>query len=156
MNNLVKLTAIAAFLFSGAALAQLAPNAPKDQPKPLMDGQTAAFEKAIAPYVAKAKKTYPAAKARYLAGLPRGETFFVTTRLHDATGRMEQVFIQVAKIEGNKISGAISSEMQLVTGYHTGQSYTFSESELIDWLISKPDGSEEGNLVGKFLDTYRP
>jgi hypothetical protein len=31
-----------------------------------------------------------------------------------------------------------------------------SEAELLDWLITKPDGSEEGNVVGKFLDTYRP
>lgn len=154
----MKLTAFAAtlFLFSAAALAQLAPNAPKDQPQPLMDAQTAAFEKAISPYVAKARKTYPAAKARYLAGLPRGETFFVTTRLHDSTGRMEQVFVQVSKIDGNRISGRIASEMQLVTGYRAGDQYSLKESELIDWMISKPDGSEEGNLVGKFLDTYQP
>jgi hypothetical protein len=26
------------------------------------------------------------------------------------------------------------------------------EPVLIDWLITKPDGSEEGNVVGKFLD----
>jgi hypothetical protein len=23
-------------------------------------------------------------------------------------------------------------------------------------MISRPDGTEEGNVVGKFLDTYRP
>lgn len=154
----MRLTAIAAtlLLVSAVALAQLAPNAPKDQPQPLREAQTAAFEKAIAPYLAKAKKTWPAAKARYLAGLPRGETFFVTTRLHDSTGRMEQVFVQVSKIDGNRISGRIASEMQLATGYRAGDQYSFNESELIDWTISKPDGSEEGNLVGKFLDTYRP
>ena len=28
--------------------------------------------------------------------------------------------------------------------------------EVLDWTISKPDGTEEGNFVGKFLDTYRP
>ncbi len=36
------------------------------------------------------------------------------------------------------------------------QEYSFNEDELLDWLISKPDGSEEGNVVGKFLDTYGP
>lgn len=29
----------------------------------------------------------------------------------------------------------------------------FKEKDIIDWLISKPDRSEEGNFVGKFLDT---
>ena len=76
--------------------------------------------------------------------------------LHDARGHTEQVFIRVAKIDGSKITGKISSQVQLVTGYRPGQDYSFPEVELIDWLIAKPDGSEEGNVVGKFLDTYRP
>jgi hypothetical protein len=29
------------------------------------------------------------------------------------------------------------------------------EPVLIDWLITKPDGSEGGNVVGKFLDTQK-
>ena len=43
---------------------------------------------------------------------------------------------------------------QVVSGYAYKQPYSFPESELVDWLIAKPDGSEEGNVVGKFLDTY--
>ena len=143
-------------LLWSAAHAQLAPNAPKDQPQALHDAQMAAFEKAIAPHVAKARETYPAAKQRYLAGLPRGETFFVTTRLRDKDGRMEQVFVRVSKIDGTQISGDIASQLHLVVGFRPGQPYSFAESELLDWLITKPDGSEEGNVVGKFLDTYRP
>ncbi len=150
--NLKALVAVT-FLVSVTALAQLAPNAPKDRPQLL---QEATLDKAIAPYVAKAKDTYRAAKAKYLAGLPRGETFFITTRLLDPRGGMEQVFVRVSRIEGDKISGTIASQVQLVAGYRFGQQYTFPESALIDWLISKPDGSEEGNVVGKFLDTYRP
>ena len=29
----------------------------------------------------------------------------------------------------------------------------FNEKDILDWLIAKPDGSEEGNFIGKFLDT---
>lgn len=32
---------------------------------------------------------------------------------------------------------------------------SFAESMLIDWTISKPDGTEEGNYIGKFLDDYQ-
>ena len=41
-------------------------------------------------------------------------------------------------------------------GYGMGQFYSLPESQLIDWMIAKPDGTEEGNEVGKFLDTYHP
>jgi hypothetical protein len=37
-------------------------------------------------------------------------------------------------------------------GSWSRRGYSFQESELVDWLISRPDGSEEGNVVGKFLD----
>jgi hypothetical protein len=37
-----------------------------------------------------------------------------------------------------------------------GDRYATAETELLDWLITKPDGTEEGNVVGKFLDTYQP
>ena len=136
--------------------AQLAPNAPKDQPQALEQAQLAAFDRAIAPHVAKARATYPEARQRYLSGLPKGHTFFVTTRLHDKEGRWEQAFIQVSSIADGKIHGRIASEMTLVTALRNGEMYSFPEADLLDWLIAKPDGTEEGNLVGKCLDTYRP
>jgi hypothetical protein len=37
----------------------------------------------------------------------------------------------------------------------SGDPYKLSERDLTDWLISKPDGSEEGNVVGKFLDEWK-
>ena len=137
-------------------VAQLAPNAPQDKPQALQEAQFAAFERAISPHVAKARATYPQARQRYLNGLPRGHTFFVTTRLHDKQGRWEQAFIQVLSIADGKIHGRIASELTLVTDLRNGQAYSFPEAELLDWLIAKPDGTEEGNVVGKFLDTYHP
>lgn len=138
------------------AAAQLAPNAPEDKPHALEQAQIAAFDRAIAPHVAKARATYPAARQRYLSGLPKGHTFFVTTRLYDKEGRWEQAFIQVSSIADGKVHGRIASELTLVTALRNGEMYSFPEADLLDWLISKPDGSEEGNVVGKFLDTYRP
>lgn len=43
--------------------------------------------------------------------------------------------------------------MNLVRQYRRGDHNELKEADLVDWLISKPDGSEEGNVVGKFLDT---
>jgi hypothetical protein len=133
----------------------VSPNAPKDEPVDVKAGEVQQFEEAIKPYVEMGRKTYPQAKERFLKGLPPKHTFFITTRLHDAARRFEQVFIAVKEIKDGKITGLIWSDIQLVSGYKKGDSYTFPESELIDWTISKPDGTEEGNFVGKFLDTYQ-
>jgi uncharacterized protein YegJ (DUF2314 family) len=143
-------------LWCSGALAQLAPNAPADRPHPIAQAQEAEVDKAVAPYVKAARATYPGARAQFLAGLPPGQTLYVVTRLSDPGGRWEQAFIRVTAIEGDSISGIISSHLQLVRSSTAGQSYTFSEADLVDWAITKPDGSEEGNVVGKFLNTYKP
>jgi hypothetical protein len=58
--------------FSGIHASEpfLAPNAPKDQPFTAPSPER--FERAIAPYVAQAKATYPQAKRRFLKGLGKG------------------------------------------------------------------------------------
>jgi hypothetical protein len=137
-------------------LSTIAPNAPADKPQPVKSAEQKALDEAIKPYVEKARKTYPAAKERFLAGLPPKHFFFITTRLHDSAGRWEQVFIEVKEIKDGIIKGLIASDIATVSGYKAGDKYSFPESELMDWTVSKPDGTEEGNFVGNFLDTYKP
>ncbi len=142
-----------------AAMAQnpsISADAPADDPISTRAHQLAAFEAAIAPHIAEAKRTYPDAKSRFLTGLAPGESFFITTSLRDETGVFEQVFVAVRDIKQGIVTGRIWSDVRLVRGYHHGDAYSFPESELVDWLITHPDGSEEGNAVGKFLDTYTP
>jgi hypothetical protein len=145
-------------LMAGAASGQtphLASNAPPDKPAHMADQQLAAFELAIQPYIAQAKSTYPEAKQRFQAGLPSGQSFFITTRIFETPAKYEQVFVAVQRIEDHIVHGRIWSDIELIHGYHRGDAFAFPESEMIDWLITQPDGSEEGNYVGKFLDTYQ-
>jgi hypothetical protein len=130
--------------------------APEDKPHAIDAERLAVYDAAIAPYVAEARRTYPSAKSRFLAGLPTRHVFFATTRLRDNAGRYEQAFVRIRRISNGVLTGVIASDISLVEGYRSSQEYSFPESELIDWLIANPDGSEEGNYVGKFLDTYRP
>lgn len=127
-------------------------NAIKDEP---VAASTSAerdeLERAIAPYVERARKSYPQAKKRYLAGLPTGHRFSVLTKLH-SPGRVEAVFVTVSGIKGEQITGRIDSDVRGVAGYKSGDSYSLSERDILDWVIVRPDGGEEGNLVGKFLD----
>ena len=161
-KNSVLLSVLLTLCISGAALAQqpaqevyVAPNAPKDKPIQAADTELQRLEAAMKPYIEQARSTYPQAKARFLKGLPPKHTFFVSVRLYDAAKRAEQVFIAVREIKDGKITGLIANEITLVSGYREGDTYTFPETELVDWTISKPDGTEEGNFVGKFIDSYQ-
>jgi hypothetical protein len=138
-----------------AAEPVLSPDAPQDKPALAATAdKVARMQEAMEPYVQEARKTYPDARARFLKGLPPGHNFFITTRLHDSEGRVEQVFVAVTSIDNGTVHGIIYSPIQTVSGFSFRQAYSFSETELVDWLIAKPDGSEEGNVVGKFMDTY--
>jgi hypothetical protein len=135
----------------------LAPNAPRDQPASVRQQcEWEALVRVLDPYVRRARATYPAAKVRFLAGLPPRHSFFVTVRLTDSLKHHEQVFLAVESIVGERLHGSIANDITTVRGFKRGDSYTVPESDLVDWLIAKPDGSEEGNIVGTFMDTYRP
>ena len=156
-SKLVQLVSMAALLVACEKDAPpgppLAPNAPQDRPVAAEGkSQVEEYQAAIAPYIEQARLTYPAAKKRYLEGLPASHAFFTVTRLRDSSGSQEQVFIAVSTFKDGRIFGRIASDVTGVQGYKQRDAYDFPEAELIDWLISRPDGSEEGNLVGKFLD----
>lgn len=135
----------------------LASSAPQDRPHRISGTHPgdalAKWRALIAPYAQRGKATYPKAKSRYLAGLPPQQTFFVTTLLRDQHGRFEYVFVVVQRIAGQTVTGQIATQVTLIRAFHEGDTISFPEAEVVDWMISKPDGSEEGNLVGKFLDT---
>jgi len=119
--------------------------------------QEVAYQQAIAPYVAKARASYPAAKKRFLAGLPRGYLFAVETRLYQTDkNRHEDVFVVVEAIKNGNVYGWIANKIGLLTNYKKGQRIHFRESDMINWLILRPDGTEEGNDVGKFLKHWKP
>jgi len=95
---------------------QLSPNAPKDKPAIYTQDDIGSLNAAVEPHIAQARSTYPAAKAKFLGGLPLGQLFFVTTRLHDNAGAVEQIFIQVSSIRDGQITGRIASKIRTVSG----------------------------------------
>src|SRR6266478_9455289 len=120
--------------------------------------QFEAMLKAEAPYLAKARATYPSAKERYLTGLPPGYSFAVRKHLaapHTKLGpqQLEGIYINVDGIRNGKIYGRID-DVQMAS-FHRGQRISFPESEVEDWVIFHPDGTEEGDVVAKFLKKAR-
>ena len=105
--------------------------------------------------VVQSRRTFTNAKERFLAGLPKGSVLFVTMNLREGTGKVEQVFVEVEKIDGLSIRGKVASHVLLLQGFSEGNPVVLSERELIDWVIVDADGKEEGNLVGKYLDLLK-
>ena len=129
---------------------------PADKPVRTASAEdTRKFEEAIAPYVKKAKATLPEAKKKYLKGLPKGDEFFVTTRIYNPDGKYEQVFVSVTSWTGQTIRGVLESDTALIP-QKRGDTVVCKERDVLDWTIAKADGTEEGNFVGKFLDNYKP
>ena len=139
-----------------ANTARGAANAPVDRPisvgENAPDATLNELDRRIAPAVKQARATLPQVKKRFLAGLPAGQALFLTTRISDPNGLIEQVFVRVAQWQGTKVQGTIANELNVVKTYQPDQLITFSESAILDWTVSQPDGTEEGNFVGKLLD----
>ncbi|MGD9682478.1 MAG: DUF2314 domain-containing protein [Candidatus Obscuribacterales bacterium] len=129
--------------------------AQKDEPLGATGDKAAAIEKSFAPLIEKARATLPSVKERFLLGLPRGERLFVTVKLSDSPGKYEQVFVQVLSWKGDVIRGRLDSDVRILTRYKRGAEIDIPSADVVDWTIVKPDGSEEGNLIGKYIDELR-
>lgn len=128
---------------------------PPDKPMHVSStDQLRRLEEAIKPLIEEARKTLPAAKAKYLKGLPPAHRFFVTTKLHDGANHSEQVFVFVDGWNGTTISGTLGNQVKL-HGFKEGDKLKIDEKDVLDWTISRPDGTEEGNLIGKFIDNWK-
>lgn len=139
-------------------LQPLAKNAPEDKPKSFTYLDKLA--ELIAPYVEKARATLPQTRDRFQKGLQKGEVLFVTVSLHDEDRvskkqQVEMVFVEVKSWTDEIIHGLLSTDPDLVKRYHRGDKIVVDEKDVLDWTISRPDGTEEGNFVGKFLDTQQ-
>lgn len=116
------------------------------------------LEEALKPLIAKARATYPEAKKRF-GSLPNGYHFEVMTDLYDNDGKArERVFVQVDKMidseSGNVVVGRLGSKVQL-KDHKFGEQLEVKEKDILDWTIVSPDGTEEGNLIGKFIDNWK-
>jgi hypothetical protein len=129
--------------------AQLASNAPKDHVISMKQDDGGV----IAGLVHQARFTWPPVRTRFELGLPKGNVLFVSLQLVDSDQRRETVFIRVLSLSGDRIKGMIASDLESVHGFKAGQTLEFAESAILDWTISRPDGSEEGNLIGKYLES---
>ncbi|MCX6834496.1 MAG: hypothetical protein NTW07_05075 [candidate division Zixibacteria bacterium] len=139
----------------GAFALQERINLPTPPGKQIQYDNPATLDSLIRPYVRMARLSYPDAKARFQKGLPSGDKFFITTRIFDPQGNFQQVFVEVYNISNGKVAGRIVTGTEKARGHTPADVFMCNEKDILDWSIAKPDGSQEGNVVGKFLEVVQ-
>ena len=117
--------------------------------------ETKRLNEAIQPYIAKARAGLPEVKKRFIAGIPKDDVLMLTIRIYDPDRKYEQVFVTVQKWTDKEITGNIASELVGIKSHKMGDTISFAPDEILDWTIEKADGTEEGNFVGNFLNTFK-
>src|SRR5262245_29512386 len=115
--------AAAQIVFAASIHAQsigAAPNAPSDKPVGANDCQWHAVQKAIAPMVAQAKKSFPEARRKFAERSAPIRPMYITTVIADSAQHREQIFVHVDSISGSRIAGRVASQVGLVKGYRYG------------------------------------
>jgi len=102
--------------------------------------------------IEKARQTIPAIKQCFLSGLPAGHKLFVTIEISDGPGRHENAYVAVNSWHGTEIIGDLATKLCSIKAHAFGERLKFSQDRVIDWTITTPDGTEEGNHLGKLFD----
>ena len=114
---------------------------PKDKPVHA-DGaqQMTDIERAIQPYVAKARKTYPAAKKRFVAGLPPKYLFSLCDEaLGSLSHEVRNFFWSLMRLRTAGSPVTLATHTKQPVGYNFGDKISFPESQVMDWTIVHPD-----------------
>lgn len=129
---------------------EMPPNAPPDR----LINVTEDLQTQLDALSKQARQQLPKVRQRFLKGLPTGEAMFIMTNVRNPEGKRENAFVQVLKWEKGQVAGAVASDMVYVTNIKRGDAITVPEANIVDWMISRADGSEEGNVVGKYMDAH--
>ena len=91
-------------------------------------------------------------KPRFMKGLPPGESLLVKAGFArpETTGR-ELMWLEVLRWDGQTLKGILQNDPQGVPGLKRGAAVELDESAVLDYLVRRPDGTEEGNETGKAM-----
>ena len=100
-------------------------------------------------YVNQARAAFSDAKRRFMEGLPEGYELRVTAGLKDSGEHAVNNLIIVDKIENGWVTGHWFEG--IARAAYSNDIYTFSEEDIVDWAIVRPNGITEGNWGPRHL-----
>ena len=144
--------ALALLALSAPALAQSArPVVLTDAPATAAGRRVlAAANEELAGPMREAQRELKPVRRRFQKGLPANEQLFVTVRLVKADTVFRRVAARVLGWDDSRVQALVP------TGYADDVlPLSFPESAVIDWMLLRKDGREEGNYIGRYLDLAR-
>jgi uncharacterized protein YegJ (DUF2314 family) len=101
---------------------------------------------------ARARKKALGFRARYAKGPPFGERLSVKAPFETASGGTEWMWVEVVAWKGNVITGILDNEPFEVPTLKAGARVEVPADKIFDYLLTKADGSEEGNETGRLME----
>ena len=112
-------------------------------------------ESALADPVREALRTLPQAKKRFLAGLANGDQFLLSVRVVDTDTSFRQAMARVLGWHGSTVQALLLPSAANSVGPTEPTLVSFPETAVLDWMLLRASGREEGNYVGRYTDTAR-
>jgi hypothetical protein len=110
-------------------------------------------DSALAEPLQQARRTLTQARKRYAAGLSNGEKCLVMVRVQASDTSFRQVQARVIGWRNGAVQALISPAPKApVTDLRP---VSFPETAVLDWTILQPNGRQEGNFIGRYLDMTR-
>lgn len=110
-------------------------------------------DSALAEPLQQARRTLSTARKRYAAGLPGGAKCLVMVRVQASDTSFREVQARVIGWRNGAVQALISAAP--TASIAELRPVSFPEAAVLDWTILAANGREEGNFVGKYLDTAR-
>ena len=105
----------------------------------------------------RARATLMKIKPRYLKAIPFGERLLVKSPFRMPDGGNEWMWVEVVRWRGHTIHGILDNDPFDVPDLKAGAKVEVEDSLVFDYLLTKRDGTEEGNETGRLviLQNYR-
>ncbi|GAB3586186.1 hypothetical protein GCM10027345_35350 [Hymenobacter daeguensis] len=111
-------------------------------------------ETALADPVREALRTLPQAKKKFLAGLPIGDQFLLSVRVISTDTSFRQASARVLGWHGNTVQALLLPPAN-ADAKTEPTPVSFPENAVVDWTLLRASGREEGNYVGRYIDTSK-
>ncbi len=98
-----------------------------------------------------AKAKLPGLKDLFNEGMDAGYSLLLKAPFEDDQGGSEWMWIEVTKWKGKQIKGLLQSEPFHIKGLKAGSTVSASQEDIFDYILYKPDGTQEGNKTQELI-----